>query len=133
MSADSPAHGPAPTPEARAEAPSDTAVHSLRARVRGEVVRPGDDGYDQARRVWNALVDRRPALIVRARSAADVIETVDFARTNDLPLAVRGGGHSPAGYGTVDGGVVVDLSNMKQLDVDPGRREASGGARSDLG
>ena len=124
MSADTPVHGPAPTPGARAGAPSDTAVRSLRARVDGEVVRPGDDDYDRARRVWNALVDRRPALIVRARSAADVIETVDFARTNDLPLAVRGGGHSPAGYGTVDGGVVVDLSTMKRLDVDPGRRVA---------
>ena len=113
MSADTPVHGPA-----------DTAVRSLRTRVSGEVVRPGDGDYDRARRVWNALVDRRPALIVRARSAADVIETIDFARTNDLPLAVRGGGHSPAGYGTVDGGVVVDLSTMKRLDVDPGRRVA---------
>jgi FAD/FMN-containing dehydrogenase len=124
MSADTPVHGPAPTPEARAGAPSDTAVRSLRTRVSGEVVVPGDNDYDQARRVWNAVVDRRPAFIVRASSAADVIETVDFVRTNDLPLAVRGGGHSPAGYGTVDGGVVVDLSNMKRLDVDPERRVA---------
>jgi FAD/FMN-containing dehydrogenase len=93
-------------------------------RWRGEVVRPGDDEYDQARRVWNPIVDRRPALIVRPREVADVIEAVDFARTDGVPLAVRGGGHSPAGYGTVDGGLVVDLSGMKRLEVDPKRRVA---------
>jgi FAD/FMN-containing dehydrogenase len=104
--------------------PRTPTISSLEKRLRGEVVRPGDDAYDQARRVWNAVVDRRPALIVRPREVADVIEAIDFARTNDVPLAVRGGGHSPAGYGTVDGGLVVDLSNMKRLDVDPERRVA---------
>ena len=90
-----------------------------------EVVRPGDAEYEQARRVWNAAVDRHPALIVRARKVADVIAAVDFARTHELPLAVRGGGHSPAGYGTIDDGLVLDLSPMKGLDVDPERRVAS--------
>jgi FAD/FMN-containing dehydrogenase len=104
--------------------PGTPTISSLEKRLRGEVVRPGDDAYDQARRVWNAVVDRRPALIVRPREVADVIEAIDFARTNDVPLAVRGGGHSPAGHGTVDGGLVVDLSNMKRLDVDPERRVA---------
>jgi FAD/FMN-containing dehydrogenase len=100
------------------------AVRALARRLRGEVVQPGDDGYDQARRVWNAVVDRRPALIVRPGEVADVIEAVDFARAHGVPLAVRGGGHGPAGHGTVDGGLVVDLSRMKQLDVDPARRVA---------
>ena len=97
---------------------------SLEARLRGEVVRPGDDGYDDARRVWNAVVDRHPTFIVRARDVADVMHAVNFARTNDVALAVRGGGHSPAGYGTVDGGLVVDLSFMKRLEVDAARRVA---------
>ena len=88
------------------------------------MILPGDDEYESSRQVHQAAVDARPFAIVRAGNSADVIETVDFARTNDLPLAVRGGGHSPAGYGTVDGGVVVDLSTMKRLDVDPGRRVA---------
>ena len=104
---------------------SEAAVRSFEARVRGTVIQPGDDEYDPARRVWNAAVDRHPALIVRPHEVADVIEAVGFARSHDLPLAVRGGGHSPAGYGTADLGLVVDLSAMKRLDVDPDRRVAS--------
>jgi FAD/FMN-containing dehydrogenase len=102
----------------------DGAIRSLEARLRGEVVRPCDDGYDDARRVWNAVVDRHPTFIVRPRDVADVMHAVNFARTNDVALAVRGGGHSPAGYGTVDGGLVVDLSLMKRLEVDAARRVA---------
>ena len=102
----------------------DGAIRSLEARLRGEVVRPGDDEYDDARRVWNAVVDRHPTFIVRPRDVADVMHAVNFARTNDVALAVRGGGHSPAGYGTVDGGLVVDLSLMKRLEVDAARRVA---------
>jgi FAD/FMN-containing dehydrogenase len=98
---------------------------SQRTLLRSDVVRPGDDEYDRARRVWNAAVDPRPGLIVRPSGVDGVIEAVEFARTNDLPLAVRGGGHSPAGHGTVDGGLVVDLSSMKRLDVDPEQRVAS--------
>lgn len=109
--------------------PSDTAVRSLQERMRGQVIRPGDDDYDRARRVWNAAVDRHPALIVRPRDVADVVETVAFARAGDLPLAVRGGGHSPGGYGTVDDGLVVDLSGMKRLEVEPDKRTA----RADAG
>src|SRR5262249_6488873 len=103
------------------------AVSELEERLCGEVVRPGDAGYDQARRVWNSTVDRYPALIVRPREVADVIQAVDFARANGLPLAVRGGGHGPAGYGTGDGGLVVDLSDMKRLEIDPERRVAWAG------
>jgi FAD/FMN-containing dehydrogenase len=126
--ASTPSHGKAQTSRATTERPSDTAVRSLQERLRGRVVRPGDGEYDRARRVWNAAVDRRPALIVRPRDVADVVEAVAFARTRDLALAVRGGGHSPAGYGTVDDGLVVDLSDMERLEVDPEGRTAAADA-----
>ncbi len=101
------------------------AVRTLEEQVKGEVVRPGDAAYDQARQVWNATVDRHPAFIVRPGDASDVIHAVTFARAHDLSLAVRSGGHSAAGYGTVDGGLVVDLSGLKQLEIDPERRIAA--------
>lgn len=100
------------------------AGRALGRRLAGDVVLPGDGGFDEARRVWNARVDRRPALVVRPRAATDVAEAVRFARERDLPIAVRGGGHSPAGHGTVDGGLVVDLSRMTRLEVDPAGRTA---------
>jgi FAD/FMN-containing dehydrogenase len=124
MTAPTPIHSKADPPRAATDRPLETAIHSLAGRLRGQVVRPGDEDYDRARRVWNAAVDRHPALIVRPRDVADVAEAVAFARADGLPLAVRGGGHSPAGYGTVDDGLVVDLSAMKRLDVDPERRTA---------
>src|SRR5215216_46384 len=104
-------------------------VQELRGRVRGEVVTPRDDGYAEAARVWNrAHADRRPALVVRCSGAADVIAAVGFARGNDLAIAVRGGGHSVAGFSTSDGGVVIDLSGMTEVRVDPvGRRATVGG------
>jgi FAD/FMN-containing dehydrogenase len=100
------------------------AVRTLEEMVSGETIRPGDVAYDQARQVWNAMADRYPALIMRPRDANDVRHAVSFARGHDLPLAVRSGGHSVAGYGTVDGGMVVDLSTMKRLEIDPERRVA---------
>jgi len=96
----------------------------LRARVRGEIVQPGDAAYDEARAVYNAMHDRQPAAVVRAEGSADVAAAVTFARRHDLPLAVRGGGHSVAGFGTVDGGLVVDLGRMRRVDVDRDRRLA---------
>jgi FAD/FMN-containing dehydrogenase len=99
-------------------------VEKLAARVRGQVLQPGDDGYDGARRVWNAMIDRHPALIVRCVGAADVLDAVAFARAHDLVVAVRGGGHNVAGNATCDGGMVIDLSPMKSLRVDPARRVA---------
>lgn len=99
-------------------------VRVLREHLTGEVIVPSDDAYDAARRVWNAAVDRHPGLIVRSRNLSDVVHTVDFARSRGLPLAVRSGGHSLAGHGTVDGGIVADLSQMKWLNIRPERRVA---------
>src|SRR5829696_9715511 len=94
------------------------AVIELGEGFKGEVISPGDPGYDDARAVWNGSIDKRPALIVRPVGAADVIDAVTYARQKALPLAVRCGGHSVAGNGTVDGGVLVDLASLKGVHVD---------------
>lgn len=108
------------------------AAHVLRLRegIRGDVVDPADPRYDDARAVWNGDVDRRPSLVVRAVGAADVITALRFARDEDLEVAVRGGGHNVAGFGTTDGGLVIDLGRMRGVRVDPHRRRAraQGGA-----
>jgi FAD/FMN-containing dehydrogenase len=106
-------------------------IQELRESVRGEILTPGADGYEEACRIWNAAHDgRRPALVVRCTGAADVIAAVGFARSNHLPIAVRGGGHSLAGFSTCDGGIVIDLSQMNSVRVDPAARRAmvGGGA-----
>ncbi len=97
------------------------AVRDLEAHLLGQVIRPGDAEYEAARSVWNGSIDRHPALIVRAADAADVIRAVSFARRHQLTLAVRSGGHSFAGYGTCDG-LVLDLSGMRAISVDPVER-----------
>jgi FAD binding domain/Berberine and berberine like len=109
----------APVSEAMISAIDDQTIEAFRAQLRGELLRPGDDGYDEARQVWNAMIDRRPALIVRSTGVADVIAAVNFAREHDLLLAVRGGGHNITGYAVCDGGLVIDLSPMKGIRVDP--------------
>src|SRR5690349_8923668 len=103
-------------------------LRAFAAGLAGTVIRPDDVGYDEARQVHHALADDRPVAIVRARSTADVARTILFAAETDLELAVRGGGHSIAGYGTVDGGIVLDLGEMKALHIDPDARLAWAGA-----
>jgi len=106
------------------------AVAGFRDRFKGQLVGPDDPDYDQARVVWNAMADRRPALIARCTTADDVIAAVRFAHDQDLVIAVRGGGHSVAGFSTCDGGLVIDLSRMRGVAIDPKRRVANveGGA-----
>jgi FAD/FMN-containing dehydrogenase len=99
-----------------------TGVASFTARIRGSALRPGEAGYHEARKVWNGMIDRRPALIVRCAGTADVIACVNFAREEGLPLAIRGGGHNVAGSAVCDDGLVVDLSAMKGIEVDPDAR-----------
>src|SRR5215510_15354825 len=103
---------------------SDEHTDSLRGAFRGELLRSDHAGYDAARRLWNGDIDRRPALIARCAGVADVQRAVNFARTHQLRLSVRGGGHSAPGYGANDGGMVIDLSPMKGIRVDPGARTA---------
>ena len=101
----------------------DTAqLEALAGGVSGSVLLPGDDGYDDARRVHNGMIDRRPALIVRCRSAADVAATVSFARAADAEISVRGGGHNVGGLAVADGAVMIDLAEMKRATVDPEAR-----------
>src|SRR5512144_2981766 len=94
-------------------------VREQRARFRGELIAPGDAAYDAARKVYNAMIDRRPALILRCADVADVIAGVNLAREKGMLLAVRGGGHNGPGLGVCDGGLVVDLSRLKGIRVDP--------------
>jgi FAD/FMN-containing dehydrogenase len=100
------------------------AVAQLREVHRGDLIVPEDARYEQARRVWNAMIDRRPALIARPRSAADVVACVHFARRHHLPVAIRGGAHSIAGRGTCDEGLVIDFCDMKGIRVDSTARTA---------
>jgi len=97
-------------------------IEQLRSSVRGSVSQPGDDAYEPARRVYNAMIDKRPALIVRCVDVADVIAAVDYGRTNHMLTAIRGGGHNGAGLGTCEGGLVIDLSGMKGARVDQAAR-----------
>jgi FAD binding domain/Berberine and berberine like len=100
------------------------AVEELRIRFRGALLRPGEEGYDEARRIWNGAIDRHPALIARCAGADDVVEAVRFARERDLLVSVRGGGHAVAGHAVCDGGLMIDLSLMKFVGVDPEARTA---------
>ena len=106
-------------------------IEELRTHFRGALLRPGEEGYDEARRIWNGAIDRNPALIARCAGADDVAEAIRFARARNLPVSVRGGGHAVAGHAVVEDGVMIDLSLMKAVAVDPQARtvRAAGGLR----
>lgn len=101
-----------------------TALSELRRDFAGQLLQPGDDGYEAARRIWNGAIDKRPALIARCANADDVVGAVRYARTERLLVAARGGGHNVAGTAVCDGGLTIDLSPMKSIGIDPGRRVA---------
>src|SRR2546429_8676832 len=98
--------------------------------LRGRLVQPGEGGYDEARKVWNGMIDRHPALIARCAGVADVLAAVNFARTHHLLVSVRGGGHNAPGIAVCQGGLMIDLADMRSVRVDPVRRtaRAEGGA-----
>ena len=106
-----------------------TTVIAFKSIFSGELICPEDEGYEQARKVWNGMINKRPAMIARCRGVADVVQSVKFARTHDLIVAVRCGSHNAAGHATCDGGLVIDLSLMKGIRVDSGKRRvhAQGG------
>ena len=106
-------------------------IDKLGSSLQGRLLRPGDGDYDTVRRVWNGMVDKRPALITQCAVTADVVDVVTFAREHDLLVSVRGGGHNIAGKSVCEGGVMIDLSGMNRVSVDPQRRTArvEGGAK----
>lgn len=108
-------------------------ISRLRAAVQGQVVTPGDVGYDEARRVWNGMIDKHPALIVRATGVEDVAPTIALARETGLALAIRGGGHNVAGNGTVDDGILLDMGDLDGIEVDPDARLVRVSAGATLG
>jgi FAD/FMN-containing dehydrogenase len=105
-------------------------IDEFKGTLRGDVLLPGDPDYDQARQIWNAMIDKRPAMMVRCAGAADVLASVNFARDNALPLAIRGGGHNIAGSALCNDGLVIDLTRMRSVRIDPDKRRAfvEGGA-----
>src|SRR2546427_545314 len=102
----------------------EAAVRQLQASLRGELLLPSDDRYEETRKVWNGMIDKRPALIARCTGVADIIDAVNFARTNELLVSVRGGGHNITGNAVCEGGLMIDLSPMKSVRVDPVGRTA---------
>src|SRR5215469_16194567 len=102
----------------------EAAVQDFADGLRGGLLGPDDGGYDEARKVWNGMIDRRPALIARCAGVADVIVAVRFARTHELLVSVRGGGHNITGNAVCEGGLMIDLSPMKSVRVDPVKRIA---------
>jgi FAD/FMN-containing dehydrogenase len=102
----------------------EAAVHDFAANLRGPLLRPGDGGYDEARKVWNGMIDRHPALIARCAGVADVMTAVCFAREHGLLVSLRGGGHNITGNAVCEGGLMIDPSPMKSVRVDPVKRVA---------
>ena len=100
----------------------ETTIQELGTSLRGELIRPADESYDEARKVYNGMIDRHPSLIARCADVVDVVAAVNFARGNELTVAVRGGSHNVAGFGTVDEGIVIDLAGMRGVRTDPAKR-----------
>ena len=99
-------------------------IQAFRERLRGHLLQPGDPEYGNARQVWNAMIDKRPALIAQCAGAADVIAAVNFAREHGILVSIKGGGHNVAGNAVCDSGLMIDLSNMKSVRIDPTARVA---------
>ena len=102
----------------------EAAVERLNANLRGALLRPGNAAYDDARKVWNGMIDRRPALIARCAGVADVIAAIKFARIHEALVSVRGGGHNTPGIAVCEGGLMIDLAGMRSVRVDPARQTA---------
>ncbi len=110
-----------------------SALDDLKTRLRGQLILPDSPGYDESRSVWNAMIDRRPAAIVRPAAVPDIVTGIRFAREQGLPLSIKGGGHNIAGLAVADGGLMLDLSLMRGVSVDPGSRTARAEAGCLLG
>ena len=108
-------------------------IEDLKTRIRGTVLLPDSPGYDEARTLWNAMIDRRPALIARCLGVADVMAAVSFAREHDILLSIKGGGHNISGLAVCDGGLMLDMSYMRGVWVDPGNQSAGAQAGCLLG
>ncbi|MFC6800261.1 MULTISPECIES: FAD-binding oxidoreductase [unclassified Haladaptatus] len=108
-------------------------VETFRAALRGPLLEPGDEGFDEATRIWNGMVEKTPALVVQPTGTADVVEAVNFARENDLLLSVKGGGHNIGGTALTDGGLTIDMSNLTGVIVDPDARTVTAQAGCELG
>src|SRR5512136_125809 len=102
-------------------------IQELRSKLAGELIEPGDARYDSARKVYNAMIDKRPRLIARCADVADVIASVNFARSNGVLVSIRGGGHNAGGLGICDDGLVIDLAPIKYTRVDPAARTVTVG------
>jgi len=110
-----------------------SAVAALKAQARGEVILPGDENYDKARAVYNAMINKRPSIVIRCADVTDVIAAVKSARAQGLSVAIRGGGHSVPGFGTADDALVVDLGRMRGIRVDPVSKTAQAEGGCTLG
>src|SRR5438128_11835022 len=106
---------------------SEDSIKELQGRLRGGLIEPGDKDYDEARKVYNGMIHKKPRLIARCVDVADVIRSIDVARENELLLAIRGGGHNAGGLGICDDGLVIDLAAMKYTRVDPAARTVTAG------
>src|SRR5262245_44528157 len=103
---------------------SEEATENLKTKVKGQIVLPSEPSYDEVRKIWNAMIDRRPALILRCADASDIPHAISFARENGLEISIRGGGHNIAGNALCDNGVLIDLSTMRRVRVDAEKKRA---------